>query len=192
MLNVHESSFKDPSPHGSTAPSSILLLLSGITRFSSISSNVPRPSHVSHFPKGELNENIRGASSPILMPHSGHAKFSLKSMSSLPITLTITSPSAIFNAVSIESASLLLISFFITILSTTASIVCLTFFLSFISSSSISNVSPSILALTKPFFLMSSSTFTCSPFLPLIMGASICIFVFSGRLIILSTITSTV
>ena len=41
-----------------------------------------RPSQLSHFPKGALNENILGANSSILIPQSGQAKFSLNKISS--------------------------------------------------------------------------------------------------------------
>ena len=114
----------------------MLKLESGITSFSSISIRVPRPSQWSHLPNGELNENNLGASSPILIPQSGHAKFSLNKVSSPSIILAITNPSPIFKAVSIDSVSLPSIPSLITILSTTASILCF-LFLSRVTSSSV-------------------------------------------------------
>ena len=55
----------------------MLKSLLGTIKSSSISIKVPNPSHLSHFPKGELNENILGASSSILIPQSAQAKCSL-------------------------------------------------------------------------------------------------------------------
>ena len=49
--------------HGAIAPSFSDWSASGITSSGSISNVVPRPSHVSHAPYGELNEKLRGASS---------------------------------------------------------------------------------------------------------------------------------
>src|SRR3712207_2903730 len=77
ILKVQDSSFNAPSPNDIIPPSSILLLLSGITNSSSISIKLPIPSHLSHLPKGELKENNLGANSSILMPHSGQENFSL-------------------------------------------------------------------------------------------------------------------
>ena len=68
-----------------------------------------------------------------------------------PITSTKTSLSAYFNAVSTDSVNLLVISGFITNLSTTNSILCF-FFLSNSISSDNSYISPSILTLTNPSF----------------------------------------
>ncbi len=126
----------------------ILLLLSGITKFSSISISVPNPSQLSHFPKGELNENILGDNSPILIPQSAQAKCSLNNISSPSIIFAITNPSPSFSAVSKESFSLASIPSLITSLSITISIVCFLFFSSLISSSTKSTKFPSILALT--------------------------------------------
>ena len=124
----------------------------------------------------------------MLIPQSGQANFSLNNKSSPPMIFTITIPSPNPKAVSKESASLPRISSLRTNLSTTASMLCLVFFTSFTSSSDISTIWPSILALTYPFFFMFSITFICSPFLPFIIGAKICSLVFSGSSIILSTI----
>ena len=49
--------------HGAIAPALIDTSGSGITSSGSISNVVPRPSHVSHAPYGELNEKLRGAGS---------------------------------------------------------------------------------------------------------------------------------
>ena len=138
MANVHESSFNLPSPQVAIAPSIMLKLLSGIIKSGSNSISVPSPSHFSHFPHGELNENNLGANSSMLTPQSGQAKCSLNRISSCPTTFMTTNPSAIFKAVSIDSANLLSIPSLITSLSTTASILCLIFFSKLISSSAIS------------------------------------------------------
>ena len=49
--------------HGAIAPALIDTSGSGMTSSGSISNVVPRPSHVSHAPYGELNEKFRGAGS---------------------------------------------------------------------------------------------------------------------------------
>jgi hypothetical protein len=49
--------------HGAIAPSLMLMSGSGMTSSGSTSNVVPRPSHASHAPYGELNEKLRGASS---------------------------------------------------------------------------------------------------------------------------------
>ena len=49
--------------HGAIAPSAIDSSGSGTTSSGSTSNVVPRPSHVSHAPYGELNEKLRGAGS---------------------------------------------------------------------------------------------------------------------------------
>ncbi len=53
---------------GTIAPSKMDLLLSGITRSSSNSIFTPKPLHALHIPNGELNEKVRGSSSPIVRP----------------------------------------------------------------------------------------------------------------------------
>jgi hypothetical protein len=65
---------------------------------------VPRPPHVGHAPKGELNENWRGSSSGNEVPHVGQPYRSEKS-STVPVATfwTSTTPSASLSAVSIES-----------------------------------------------------------------------------------------
>ena len=170
---VHESSFNLPSPHVAIAPSITLRFLFGITKFGSISIKVPKPSHLSHFPYGALNENILGSNSCMLIPQSAHAKFSLNNISLSPITFIITNPSANLNAASNESLNLPSMPSFIISLSITASILCFLVFSSFISSSANSYISPSTLALTYPFFFILSKTFSCVPFFPLIIGAKI-------------------
>ena len=106
-----------------------------------------------------------------MIPQSAQAKFSLNNISLSPIIFIITNPSPNFNAASKESLNLPSIPSLITSLSTTASILCFLVFSNFISSSANSYISPSTLALTYPFFLMFSSTFSWVPFFPLIIGA---------------------
>src|SRR5207245_11024519 len=54
--------------HGTMAPSKIDFVLSGMSKSESNSILTPRPWHVLQAPKGELNENVRGSSSPIVIP----------------------------------------------------------------------------------------------------------------------------
>src|SRR3989344_3952910 len=61
--------------HGTMAPSSIDFDLSGITKSGSNSILTPSPLQALQEPKGELNENVLGSSSPIVMPQYGHALF---------------------------------------------------------------------------------------------------------------------
>ena len=150
-----------------------------------ISILVPIPLHSGHAPWGALKENILGVNSWKLIPQSVHAKsseyvfsYSMSSPSSfLLLNITVTRPSAKLQAVSTESDSLLWKSIpsLITSLSTIKSMLCLKVFASSISSSS-SRISPSIRALTNPFFLKSSNMSLCSPFLSLITGAITWIF----------------
>ena len=135
IAKVQESSFNLPSPHVAIAPSIILKSLFGIIKSGSISINVPKPSHFSHFPKGALNENILGSNSCILIPQSGQAKFSLNNISFSPITFIITKPSPNFSAASNESLSLPSMPSLMINLSTTASILCFLVFSKVISSS---------------------------------------------------------
>ena len=62
--------------HGAIAPSSIDRSSSPMTSSGSTSKRVPRPSHRSHAPYGELNEKLRGASSSKLSPQCEHARCS--------------------------------------------------------------------------------------------------------------------
>src|SRR5215831_12438835 len=55
--------------HGFTAPSRMLLDLSGIIRSGSNSILIPKPLHCLHAPKGELKEKLLGSRSPRLIPH---------------------------------------------------------------------------------------------------------------------------
>ena len=103
--------------------------------------------------------------------------------------LTITSPPASLDAASSESASLERIFSDTTSLSITTSTVCFLFFSSFISSDK-SYIIPSARTLTYPLLLAFSSSFVCSPFFPLTIGASICILLPSSICITLSTIWS--
>src|SRR3989339_1247098 len=65
------------------APSVMVRVLSGITRFGSISFFVPSPSHSKHAPCGLLNENNRGSiSGKTASSCSGQAIFWLKIISS--------------------------------------------------------------------------------------------------------------
>ena len=73
IANVQASSFNLPSPQVAIAPSMMLKFLSGIIKSGSNSINVPSPSHLSHFPHGELKENNLGANSSMLIPQSGQA-----------------------------------------------------------------------------------------------------------------------
>ncbi len=150
---------KKPDPlQGATAPSLIVNSLFGITNSGSIFLIYPMPLHSVQAPNGLLKENILGAISSIPIPCSGHANFVENSISSLPITSTITKDSLSFNTVSIESANLDCIPSFTTILSTTTSMLCF-----FVLASSISSyrslTSPSIRTLTNPSFFNSSNIF---------------------------------
>src|SRR3954470_20055528 len=62
--------------HGEIAPSSIDRSSSAITSSGSTWKRVPRPSHASHAPYGELNEKFRGASSSNDNPQWEHARCS--------------------------------------------------------------------------------------------------------------------
>ena len=53
---------------GTTAPSKRDFVLSGITKSGSNSIFTPSPLHALQEPKGELNENVLGSSSPIVTP----------------------------------------------------------------------------------------------------------------------------
>ena len=55
------------------APSAILFLSSGITKFGSTFSFIPIPSHSAQAPYGLLKENSLGSISSIVNPLSGHA-----------------------------------------------------------------------------------------------------------------------
>src|SRR5262249_57868366 len=61
---------------GAIAPSSIDRSSSGTSSSGSTWNLVPRPSHVSHAPYGELNEKLRGASSSNDRPQCMHARCS--------------------------------------------------------------------------------------------------------------------
>ena len=127
-----------------------------------------------HAPAGALKEKIRGSSSGIEMPHSRQANFSENV--SVRVGCSSTSsismiPSASATAVSIESASRLRRSAFITSRSTTTAMSCLYFLSSTISSSS-RRSSPSIFARVKPSARSSSSCLPYSPLRPRTIGAS--------------------
>src|SRR3974390_2244330 len=117
--------------HGWIAPSSIDRSSSEITSSGSTWKRVPRPSHSSQAPYGELNEKLRGASSSNDRPQCEHARCSEKvrlsgssaehSRGRIPTSAT---PSASFNAVSSESVSRRSIPERRTNRSTTTSIVC--------------------------------------------------------------------
>ncbi|MNI24817.1 hypothetical protein D3C73_784480 [compost metagenome] len=173
------------------APSSTDFSGSGISNSGSTTIFIPRPSHSGHAPKGLLKENIRGASSSILKPHTGQAKFELNSSSSWPMISTRICPPDSFKAVSMESVSRVCTSSLMTIRSTTTSIVCFLFFSSSISSVT-SRSSPSTRTRTKPCLEMSLNRPLCSPLRPEMTGARICSRVFSGYCMIRSTICSTV
>ena len=162
------------------APSFILLFLSGIIKSSSILYCIPNPLHSLHAPYGALNENILGSSSGSEKSQSGHAYFSLIKNSSFPTTSINTFPFDSLDAVSIDSYSLDLIPSFIISLSITTSILCFFVFDSSIFSDR-SYSSPSILILTYPSFLYSSSKSLNVPFSPCITGAIILIFVFGSN-----------
>src|ERR1035441_979400 len=64
--------------HGSTAPPSMVLFLSGTTRSISKSMVLPKPWHRGHAPNGLLKLNRRGSGSTKVRPHCLQANFSLK------------------------------------------------------------------------------------------------------------------
>ena len=80
--------------HGTMAPSRRFLLRSGMTWRGSISIFTPRPVHSGHAPYGELNENMRGASSSNDRPHSRQANFSEKLSSSSSVARPVSATSA--------------------------------------------------------------------------------------------------
>src|ERR687885_771214 len=135
---------------------------SGTSRSGSISCWAPSPVQRGQAPCGELKEKIRGSSSGSETPCSGHAKFSLKSNDSPSTTSIATRPSASCAAVSIDCASRVRKSGFITSRSTTTSIVCLNF-LSSSGASSSRYVSPSTFTREKPSARSSSKTSLYSP-----------------------------
>src|SRR5574342_1401753 len=108
--------------HGTIAPSSIDFDLSGISKSGSNSILTPRPWHVLHAPKGELNENVLGSSSPIEIPQCGQALFCENICSSFPEISTV--PFVVFSAFWTDSNNLLFSSFDAFILSTTISMLC--------------------------------------------------------------------
>ena len=63
------------------APSEILRSSFFITRSGLKKCSTPNPSHFSQAPAGLLNEKVRGSSSGIEYPHSGHANLFEKRMS---------------------------------------------------------------------------------------------------------------
>ena len=121
---------------GSIAPSAILFLWFGTTKFGSTFSLIPIPSHSSQAPKGLLNEKSLGSISSIVKPLSGHANlveninfstflyFFGKVSSSYS---TNTNPFAKFTEDSILSANLFPKDEFRTILSTRIYMSCLIF-----------------------------------------------------------------
>ena len=125
-----------------------------------------------HAPWGALKEKIRGSSSTRLGPWTGQANFSEK-VRTLPSSSTSsisTSPSASVTAVSIESASRLRRSVFITSRSTTTAMSCL-YFLSSTISSSRRRSSPLTLTRPKPSARSSSNCLPYSPLRPRTIGA---------------------
>src|SRR5512143_2170404 len=93
------SSFRSPFtyvelPPIPSAPSSMGFDGSTITFAGSQLQRLPSPVHVSHAPKGLLNENDRGSSCGTLEPHSGHANFCEYNRSGPSTCATRTSPSA--------------------------------------------------------------------------------------------------
>ena len=184
-------SLQDCQPSTTIAPSLIDSLVSGIIRSGSNSILNPRPAQHGHAPNGLLNEKLLGSISSMLIPQSGQEKLSEKFKISFSPSVFITSifirPSAIRRVVSTESVSLRSISGRTTRRSTTISILCFLFLSSLISSDN-SYILPSMIARTKPLFAAFSNSFTCSPFLPLITGASTMNFVRSGNCMISSTI----
>ncbi|SSS39374.1 Uncharacterised protein [Acinetobacter baumannii] len=112
---------------------------------------VPKPSQTGHAPNGLLNENKRGSSSATARSHSGHECFAEKTRSGcLPFIhdkTAISPPKR--SAVSNDSAIRLPKSSRTLKRSTTTSMVCF-FFLSSSGGVSISMISPSTRARTKP------------------------------------------
>lgn len=79
--------------HGLIAPSSILLVLSGIINSGSNSILIPKPLHSLHAPKGELKEKDLGSIFPILMLQNGQELY-LENKNSLLSIMVITIPFA--------------------------------------------------------------------------------------------------
>src|SRR5215212_10552915 len=116
--------------HGTTAPSFTLRSSFGTTRSGSISSRLPKPTHLEQAPCGLLNEKVLGCISAMDDPQFVQVKLSEKSIVSpaapFPSTVsTSTSPSACCRAVSTESVSLRSTPSRATSRSTTTSISCL-------------------------------------------------------------------
>ena len=146
---------------GSIAPSWRLFFGSGTTKFGSTFKLCPIPSHSSHAPYGELNENNLGSISSIVKPLSGQENFDEKVTVSRFLNFlgkvsfsysTTRRPFERFTAVSTLSASLFPMLEFKIILSTTIDISCFIFLFKF-GKSSILRYSPSTLILVKPLFL---------------------------------------
>ena len=134
---------------------------------------------------------MRGVSAGRLIPQSGQAYFSLKSISLLLTGTTRTSPSARLAAISRESRNLFLTPSFNTKRSTTRSISWRLFFSRIISSAR-SLTFPSIRTRANPSFWSFFNSFWNSPFFPRTSGAKILKDVFSGSKRILSRILSIV
>ena len=134
---------------------------------------------------------MRGVSVGILIPQSGQAYFSLKSISSPLAKTTRTSPSARLAAISRESRNLFLTPSFNTKRSTTRSISWRLFFSRIISSAR-SLISPSIRARANPSFWSFFNSFWNSPFFPRTSGAIMLKDAFAGSERMLSRILSIV
>ena len=101
---------------GSITPSCKLFFISVITKLGSTFKLWPIPSHSSHAPKGELNENNLGSISSIVKPLSGQENFEEKVTLSIFLNFfgsvsfsysTINNPFERLTAVSTLSANLL-------------------------------------------------------------------------------------
>ena len=155
VCRLNEENLPD---HGTIAPSRIDFVLSGIRRSKSNSIFTPRPWHVLHAPKGELNEKVLGSSSPTVIPQNGHALFCEKTRSWPSSTITVPFPA--FSAVWIDSKRRLFSSQEAFSLSTTISILC-HFCLSSAGTWPFSSItSPSIRILEYPDFFICSNNFS--------------------------------
>ena len=154
---------------------------------------VPRPSQTGQAPKGLLNENRRGSSSATARSHSGQECLAEKTRSGcspfIQARMAISPPKR--SAVSKDSAIRLPKSSRTLKRSTTTSMVCF-FFLSSSGGVSISTISPSTRARTKPWLCSCSNRLLYSPLRSRTTGASSIKAVPSSRLLTASTISDTV
>ena len=154
---------------------------------------VPKPSHTGQAPNGLLNENKRGSSSATARSHSGQECFAEKTRSGcspfIHDKIAISPPKR--RAVSKDSAIRLPRSSRTLKRSTTTSMLCF-FFLSSSGGLSISMISPSTRARTKPCPCNCSNSWLYSPLRSRTTGASSISAVLSGSALTASTISEMV